>query len=87
MTCLSPGEKRYLQIASELLRDGPVLIAYDLFDSLDLNQVRQIALLLQKERNQKKGILLLSQRLCTLLGTADQIFFLRDNSLQPYIAS
>lgn len=84
IACLNKNEVRALSVASELFREGPVLIAFDLFKGLTPQQTALTAGILHKDRLHRKGTLLFSKRMCTLSDSCDRIYYLRSGSLQPH---
>ncbi len=81
VTDLSKNDLRILYVASQLNREGPVLIAFDLFEGMTRDQIRRAAALLQKERNQKHGVLLFARNITELESISDDISLMREGTL------
>ena len=75
------NDLRALSVAVQLNREGPVLIAFDIFEGLNRKQTSVAADLIKKDRGHKKGILLFSTMASKVYPVSDRVFILRDGRL------
>ena len=81
LTEFTRNDLRALSVAVQLNREGPVLIAFDLFEGLDRKQTSVAADMIKKDRSHKKGILLFSSMASKVCSVSDRVFSLRDGLL------